>query len=132
MARNGVVATSQSVAAQAGLRILLDGGNSADAAVATAAVLGLVEPESAGIGGDMFCLHFSARDRKVFGLNGSGWSPSAWTPEYFKQKGFTADTGMPDRGIDSVSVPGAVGMCTTPSLSIEAVRAAPGMKSRAT
>lgn len=108
VARNGVVATSQSVAAQAGLRILLDGGNSADAAVATAAVLGLVEPESAGIGGDMFCLHFSARDRKVLGLNGSGWAPSAWTPEYFKQKGFTADTGMPDRGIDSVSVPGAV------------------------
>ncbi|TCO54300.1 gamma-glutamyltransferase family protein [Actinocrispum wychmicini] len=108
VARNGVVATSQSVAAQAGLRIMIDGGNSVDAAVATAAVLGLVEPGSAGIGGDMFVLHYSARDRKVFGLNGSGPSPSAWTPDYFRQRGYNADTGMPERGIDSVSVPGAV------------------------
>jgi len=107
VARNGVVATSQSVAAQAGLRILQDGGNAADAAVATAAMLGLVEPESAGIGGDMFALHYSARDRKVHGINASGWAPKAWTPEYFRQRGFTAATGMPELGIDTVTVPGA-------------------------
>src|SRR5437763_7491534 len=107
VARSGVHATSQSVAAQAGLRILQDGGNAADAAVATAAMLGLVEPESAGIGGDMFALHYSARDRKVHGINASGWAPKAWTPEYFRQRGFTAATGMPELGIDTVTVPGA-------------------------
>jgi len=108
VARNGVVATSQAVAAGAGLEVLRDGGTSADAAVATAAVLGLVEPESAGIGGDMFALHYSAEHRKVFALNASGWSPRAWTPEYFTSRGYDAKTGMPYDGINAVTVPGAV------------------------
>jgi gamma-glutamyltranspeptidase / glutathione hydrolase len=108
VARHGVVATSQSVAAQAGLRILQDGGNAADAAVATAAVLGLVEPESTGLGGDMFAIYYSAKDRKLFGLNSSGWSPKAWTLDYFHARGYDEKTGMPGRGVDSVSVPGAV------------------------
>lgn len=108
VARNGVVATSQAIAAGAGLEILRDGGTSADAAVATAAVLGLVEPESAGIGGDMFAIHYSAAHRKVFALNASGWSPRAWTPEYFADRGHDAKSGMPYDGIHAVTVPGAV------------------------
>jgi gamma-glutamyltranspeptidase/glutathione hydrolase len=108
VARHGAVATSQSIAAQAGLRILQDGGNAADAAVATAAVLALVEPESTGLGGDMFAIYYSAKDRKLFGLNSSGWAPKAWTLDYFHARGFDQTTGMPGRGVDSVSVPGAV------------------------
>jgi gamma-glutamyltranspeptidase/glutathione hydrolase len=108
VARHGAVATSQSIAAQAGLRILQKGGNAADAAVATAAVLGLVEPESAGLGADMFAIYYSAKDRKLFGLNSSGWSPKAWNLDYFHARGFDEKTGMPERGVDSISVPGAV------------------------
>ncbi|MGH8966960.1 MAG: gamma-glutamyltransferase, partial [Actinomycetes bacterium] len=62
VARHGVVATSQSIAAQAGLRVLQQGGNAADAAVATAAVLGVTEPESTGLGADMFTITYSAKD----------------------------------------------------------------------
>lgn len=108
LARNGVVATSQSIAAQAGVRVLAEGGNSADAAVATAAMLGLVEELSASIGGDSFALHYSAADRKVYGLNSAGWAPAAWTPEYFSSRGYNAQTGMPSEGINSATVPGAV------------------------
>ncbi|WP_277954638.1 gamma-glutamyltransferase [Saccharopolyspora soli] len=108
LARNGVVATSQSVAAQVGVRVLAEGGNSVDAAVATAAMLGLVEELSASIGGDSFALHYSAADRTVYGLNSAGWAPAAWTPEYFRSRGYTPETGMPNDGIDSVTVPGAV------------------------
>jgi gamma-glutamyltranspeptidase / glutathione hydrolase len=108
LARRGVVATSQSIAAQAGLRILQDGGNAADAAVATAAVLALVEPESTGLGGDMFAIYYSAKDRELYGLNSSGWSPKAWNLDYFHARGYDQTTGMPGRGVDSVSVPGAV------------------------
>ncbi len=61
--------------------MLRHGGNAADAAVATAAMLGLVEPHSAGIGGDMEALYWSAADRKLYALNGAGWAPEAWTPE---------------------------------------------------
>lgn len=108
LARNGVVATSQTLAARAGTQILAEGGTSADAAVATAAVLGLVEEVSASIGGDSFALHYSARDRQVHGLNSGGWAPAAWTPEYFARRGHTAKNGMPYTGIDSATVPGAV------------------------
>lgn len=108
LARNGVVATSQPLAAQAGLQILRDGGNSADAAIATAAMLGVVEPYSAGIGGDTFVIHYSAADRRLYGLNASGWAPSAWSPEYFAERGHDAETGMPLHGPDSITVPGAV------------------------
>src|SRR3954447_12350425 len=83
LARHGVVATSQPLASQAGLRMLQRGGTAADAAVATAAMLGLVEPHSAGIGGDTQAIYWSAKDRKLFALNGSGGAPRAWTPKYF-------------------------------------------------
>jgi gamma-glutamyltranspeptidase/glutathione hydrolase len=105
LARHGVVATSQPLAAQAGLEMLRKGGTAADAAVATAAMLGLVEPHSAGIGGDMEAIYWSAKDRKLSALNAAGWAPSAWTPEYFRAKGLTE---VPSYGVDSVSVPGAV------------------------
>jgi gamma-glutamyltranspeptidase / glutathione hydrolase len=108
VARHGAVATSQSIAAQAGLRALQDGGNAADAAVATAAVLGLVEPESTGLGADMFVIYYSASHRKLFALNASGWSPKAWNLDYFHARGFDQKTGMPGRGVDSISVPGAI------------------------
>jgi gamma-glutamyltranspeptidase / glutathione hydrolase len=105
LARHGVVATSQPLAAQAGLDMLEKGGTAADAAVATAAMLGLVEPHSAGIGGDMEAIYWSAKERKLAALNAAGWAPSAWTPEYFRDKGLTE---VPTYGVDSVSVPGAV------------------------
>jgi gamma-glutamyltranspeptidase/glutathione hydrolase len=105
LARRGMVATSQALASQAGLRILQQGGNAADAAVATAAELALVEPESTHLGADMFALYYSARDRKLYGLNASGWAPEAWTREYFTGRGLEE---MPTRGPDTVSVPGAV------------------------
>src|SRR6185503_9050313 len=105
LARHGVVATSQPLAAQAGLDMLKHGGNAVDAAVATAAMLGVTEPHSAGIGGDMFAIYYSAKDHKLYGLNGAGWSPQSWTPKYFANKGLDA---VPDYGVDSVTVPGAV------------------------
>ncbi|MBS0342428.1 MAG: gamma-glutamyltransferase family protein [Proteobacteria bacterium] len=105
-ARN-VVSTSHPLAAQAGLRILQQGGNAVDAAVATAAVMTLVEPVSNGLGSDAFCILWDGE--KLHGLNASGCSPQAWTPEYFKKK-YGADAATPpQRGIDSVTVPGAVG-----------------------
>jgi len=80
LARHGAVATSQPLAAQAGLQILKDGGNAADAAVATAAMLGLTEPESAGIGGDMEAIYYSAQAQRLFGLNAAGWAPASFNP----------------------------------------------------
>jgi len=100
LARN-VVATSQPLAAQAGLRMLLQGGNAVDAAIATAVTLTVVEPTSNGIGGDAFALVW--RDEKLYGLNGSGRSPHAWSFEQY------ADLDrMPDLGWGAVTVPGAV------------------------
>src|SRR5499426_3028295 len=100
LARN-VVSTSQPLAAQAGLRMLLDGGNAVDAALATAMTLTVVEPISNGIGSDLFAIVWDGK--QLHGLNASGRSPAAWTPEYFKGR-----SAMPARGWDSVSVPGAV------------------------
>jgi gamma-glutamyltranspeptidase/glutathione hydrolase len=104
-ARN-VVATSHPLAAQAGLRILQNGGNAVDAAVATAAVMTVVEPVSNGLGSDAFCLVW---DGKVLhGLNASGCAPQAWTAAYFRAKYGADAMTPPKRGIDSVTVPGAV------------------------
>src|SRR3989454_5120476 len=100
LARN-VVSTSQPLAAQAGLRMLLAGGNAVDAALATAITLTVVEPISNGIGSDVFAIIWDGR--KLHGLNASGRSPAAWTPEYFRGK-----AAMPERGWDAVTVPGAV------------------------
>jgi gamma-glutamyltranspeptidase/glutathione hydrolase len=108
LARNGIVATSHPLAAEAGLDMLKHGGNAADAAVAAAAAAAVVEPLSTNLGADMFALYWSAKDRRLYGLNASGWSPAAWTPEYFESKGINASTGMPIRGPDTVTVPGAI------------------------
>ncbi|TAM38744.1 MAG: gamma-glutamyltransferase, partial [Burkholderiaceae bacterium] len=82
-ARN-VVATSHPLAAQAGLRILQQGGNAVDAAIATAALMTLVEPTGNGLGSDAFCILWDGH--KLHGLNGSGCAPQAWTPEYFRSR----------------------------------------------
>ena len=105
-ARN-VVSTSHPLAAQAGLRILQQGGNAADAAIATAAVMTLVEPVSNGLGSDAFCILWDGE--KLHGLSAAGTSPAAWTPEYFRRKYGADAKAPPQRGIDSITVPGAVG-----------------------
>ncbi len=101
-----VVATSHPLAAQAGLRMLLKGGNAVDAAIATAALMTVVEPVSNGLGSDAFCILWDGR--QLHGLNASGCAPAAWTPERFRSK-YGADARTPPkRGWDSVTVPGAV------------------------
>lgn len=104
MAKN-IVATSQPLAAQAGLQVLWQGGNAVDAAIASAIALTVVEPTSNGIGSDGFAIIWDGH--QLHGLNASGRSPAAWTPEYFAQKYPGAST-LPMRGWDSVTVPGAV------------------------
>jgi gamma-glutamyltranspeptidase/glutathione hydrolase len=100
MAAN-VVSTSQPLAAQAGLRMLLDGGNAMDAALAAAIALTIVEPISNGIGSDLFAIVWDGAG--LHGLNASGRAPAAWTPEYFAR-----EKTIPQRGWNSVTVPGAV------------------------
>jgi gamma-glutamyltranspeptidase/glutathione hydrolase len=95
-----VVCTSQPLAAQAGLRMLAEGGSAVDAAIATAIALTVVEPVSNGIGSDAFAIVWDGR--QLHGLNASGRSPAAWAPEYF------GDNGVPLLGWNSVTVPGAV------------------------
>ena len=104
-ARN-VVSTSHPLAAQAGLHILHQGGNAVDAAVAAAAVMTLVEPVSNGLGSDAFCILWDGQ--QLHGLNASGPAPQAWTPEYFKAKYGDGAPTPPMRGMDSVTIPGAV------------------------
>ncbi|MEP6548469.1 MAG: gamma-glutamyltransferase [Gammaproteobacteria bacterium] len=106
LARNGMVATSQPLAAQAGLQVLKSGGNAIDAAIATAAVMNVVEPGSAGIGGDVFVIAWLAKERKLVALNGSGRAPSGATPRHLAERG--AVKQMPQHGIDSATAPGAV------------------------
>ncbi len=101
-ARN-VVATSQPLAAQAGLQMLRAGGNAVDAAIATAAAMTIVEPVSNGLGSDNFAIVWDGQG--LSGLNSSGTAPAAWTREYFLRKHGPA---FPMRGWDSVTVPGAV------------------------
>jgi gamma-glutamyltranspeptidase/glutathione hydrolase len=101
----GIVATSQPLASMAGVQILERGGNAVDAAIAANATLGLMEPTSNGIGGDMFAIVYEAKSKKLYGLNSSGWSPKALTRELLASKGITT---MPERGVYSVTVPGAV------------------------
>ena len=104
-ARN-VVSTSHPLAAQAGLRMLWQGGNAVDAAIAAAAAITLTEPVSCGLGSDAFCILWDGQ--ALHGLNASGTAPQTWTPAYFKHKyGEDAQT-PPKRGMDSVTVPGAV------------------------
>ena len=105
IARHGMVATSQPLAAQAGLRVLQDGGNAIDAAIATNAMMGLVEPMSCGIGGDLFAIVWDAKTGKLYGLNASGRSPHDLSRKVFQEKGLTH---IPENGPLSWSVPGCV------------------------
>jgi gamma-glutamyltranspeptidase/glutathione hydrolase len=112
--RNGMVSTSQPLAAQVGLDILRKGGNAVDAAVATAAMLNLIEPMNVGMGGDLFAIIYTAKDHKLHVLNASGKAPSGETIEFLNAHGYRADpanwgpgSGMPQRGILSATVPGA-------------------------
>lgn len=100
LAKN-IVSTSQPLASQAGLRMLLKGGNAIDAAIAAAITLTVVEPTSNGIGSDAFALLWDGK--KIVGLNASGRSPEAWTPNHFSDR-----KEMPLIGWDSVTLPGAV------------------------
>jgi len=101
-----VVSTSHPLGAQAGLRMLLKGGNAVDAAIAAAAAMTVVEPVSNGLGSDAFCILWDGKE--LHGLNASGRAPAAWTPDYFRRK-YGADAQTPPvRGWDSVTVPGAV------------------------
>jgi gamma-glutamyltranspeptidase / glutathione hydrolase len=115
MAQNGLVATSQPLAAQAGLSVLQQGGNAVDAAVATAAVLSVTEPMSVGVASDLFAIIYVAKERKVYVLNASGTAPSGATVDHFNSLGYRANpkdwgpgSGMPPRGIVTVTVPGTV------------------------
>ena len=101
-----VVATSHPLGAQAGLRMLLAGGNAVDAAIAAAAAMTILKPVSNGLGSDAFCILWDGS--ALHGLNASGGAPAAWTPAYFKRK-YGADAKAPPmRGWDAVTVPGAV------------------------
>lgn len=105
ISRNGMVATSQPLATLAGLDALRQGGTAADAAIAANAVIGLVEPMSCGIGGDLFAIYWDSKTQKLYGLNASGRSPYSLTREHFKQLGLKY---IPQTGPDSWSVPGCV------------------------
>ena len=105
LARQGMVATSQPLAAQAGLSILQAGGNAADAAIATAAMLNVVEPLSTGIGGDCFALYWDAKSKRVTALNGSGRSPGGAAISDILNLGYRA---MPTFTGHAVSIPGTV------------------------
>jgi gamma-glutamyltranspeptidase / glutathione hydrolase len=105
VSRNGIVAAESPLAAQAGVNILEHGGNAVDAAIAANAVMGVVAPMMNGIGGDLFVMVYDAKANKLYGLNASGWAPKALTPEFLHKQGLR---DMPQQGINTVTVPGAV------------------------
>lgn len=105
LAKNGMAATSQPLATQAALEILKKGGSAMDAAIAANAVLGLVEPASCGIGGDIFAIVWSAKEQKLYGFNGSGRAPKSLSIDYFMENGMKY---VPFYGPLPVSVPGCV------------------------
>jgi len=105
MARDGMVASSQPLAVEAGVSILKKGGNAIDAAIATALTLDVVEPMSTGIGGDAFILYHRAADGCIYGVNGSGRCPRRLTLEELQRRGIR---GIPSTGWGSVTVPGAI------------------------
>ena len=106
MARHGIVATSDPLAAQAGLEILKQGGNAIDAAVAASAVLDVTSQNDTGLAGDLFALVWSAADQKLYALNSAGFAPAGWTPEFFKQE--LGLEQIPGLGVNAATVPGAV------------------------
>src|SRR4030081_1153817 len=109
LARHGMVCTSVPAATQVGLDILKGGGNAVDAAIAANAALGLMEPVSNGIGGDLFAIVYSAKENKLYGINGSGRSPLGLS--YEQMKGELAKlkrNTIPPTGMLPISVPGTV------------------------
>ncbi|MGB4783799.1 MAG: gamma-glutamyltransferase [Candidatus Acidiferrum sp.] len=105
ISRGGIVAAESPLAAQAGVRILERGGNAVDAAIATNAMMGVVEPMMNGIGGDLFVIVYDATANKLYGLNASGWAPKGLTIEYLQKQGIRS---MPQQGVNAITVPGAV------------------------
>ena len=105
LSRHGMVATSHPLAAQVGVDILQQGGNAVDAAIAVNAMLGVVEPMSCGIGGDLFAIYWDAKKQQLYGLNASGRSPYAATLEHFQELGLDY---IPITGPLGWSVPGCV------------------------
>src|SRR6266850_780599 len=105
ISRGGIVAAESPLAAQAGVRILERGGNAVDAAIATNAMMGVVEPMMNGIGGDLFVIVYDAKANKLYGLNAGGWAPKGLTIEYLQKQGIRS---MPQQGVNAITVPGAV------------------------
>src|SRR5262249_17341262 len=105
VSRHGIVASESPLAAQAGVRILESGGNAVDAAIATNAMIGVIEPMMNGIGGDLFAIVYDAKANKLHGLNASGWAPKGLTSDFLRKQGLSS---MPQKGIHAVTVPGAV------------------------
>jgi gamma-glutamyltranspeptidase / glutathione hydrolase len=115
MAQHGIITTSQPLAAQAGLRVMMEGGNAIDAAVTAAAVLNVVEPMNIGIAGDLFAIIYIAKENKTYVINASGMAPTGATVEHFNSLGYQWNpnnwgpgSGMPSYGILPVTVPGTV------------------------
>jgi len=105
ISKGGIVASESPLASQTGVHILESGGNAVDAAIATNAMMGVVEPMMNGIGGDLFAIVYDAKANKLYGLNASGWAPKELTIEYLEKQGLKE---MPQKGINAVTVPGAV------------------------
>ena len=105
ISRYGIVAAESPLSAQAGVRMLERGGNAVDAAIATNAMMGVVEPMMNGIGGDMFVIVYDAKADKLYGLNASGWAPAGLTIDFLHRQGLR---DMPQQGINAVTVPGMV------------------------
>jgi gamma-glutamyltranspeptidase/glutathione hydrolase len=101
--KEGIVASEQPLASQAGAQILARGGSAADAAIAANAVVGVIEPMMNGMGGDLFVMDWDAKTGNLAGLNSSGWAPEKLTPALLGERGFKE---MPGLGIYTVTVPG--------------------------
>ncbi len=105
ISRYGIVASESPLASQAGAHILEKGGNAVDAAIATNAMMGVVEPMMNGIGGDLFAIVYDAKANKLYGINASGWAPKGLTIEFLQKLGMKE---MSKSGIHTINVPGAV------------------------
>jgi gamma-glutamyltranspeptidase / glutathione hydrolase len=107
VSRLGIVATSQTLASQAGTAVLERGGSAVDAAIAANAALGVIEPMMNGIGGDLFAIVYDAKSGKITGINASGWAPKGTSIRYVRTHGVTGDR-LPAGSVQAVTVPGAV------------------------